>query len=153
MKTNHDSRHKALLAGLVTPALMLMAMAFSAPAAADETVKVDMWDKPNWTQGIDVSTDSVKAGKVTFEITNASKAMAHEFLIVMTDMAADMFPLKDEGAKVDEDKLQGIEEAGDVEKGEVITWSVDLTPGTYMLFCNEKGHFKAGMHTMLTVTP
>jgi uncharacterized cupredoxin-like copper-binding protein len=153
MNTLRNGRRLAIGGGLLVPALMMVAMAVSRPAAADETVKVDMWDKPDWTQGIDVSTDSVKAGKVTFEITNASKTLGHEFLIVKTDMAADMFPLKDEGAKVDESKLEGIEEAGDVEKGEVISWTVDLTPGTYMLFCNEKGHFKAGMHTMLTVTP
>jgi uncharacterized cupredoxin-like copper-binding protein len=27
-----------------------------------------------------------------------------------------------------------------------------LKPGTYELMCNVKGHYEAGMHTVLTVT-
>ncbi|HUH49439.1 MAG TPA: sulfocyanin-like copper-binding protein, partial [Mycoplana sp.] len=29
----------------------------------------------------------------------------------------------------------------------------DLEAGTYLLFCNLKGHYEAGMATKLTVTP
>jgi len=124
-----------------------------APARADSTVQVELWDQPDGTQGINLSTDEVKAGKVTFEITNSSHVMEHEFLIVKTDMGAEHFPMKSAGAKVDESKLEGIDEYGDVEEGETESWTTELAPGQYVLFCNEEGHFAAGMHTTFTVTP
>ena len=58
----------------------------------------------------DGATFTHAAGKVTFEITNSSTTQEHEFLFVKTDMTPDQFPMKDEGARVDEGKLQGFEE-------------------------------------------
>jgi uncharacterized cupredoxin-like copper-binding protein len=31
--------------------------------------------------------------------------------------------------------------------------TLNMTVGRYLLFCNEVGHFKAGMWTSVTVTP
>jgi len=129
------------------------AVAFTLPAAAETVVKVELWDKQDGTQGMRLSTNEVKAGEVTFEITNTSTIMEHEFLYVKTDLTADEFPMKDEGAKVAERKLDDVEEFGDIEEGDSDSWTVDLTPGNYVLFCNEEGHFAAGMHTTLTVLP
>jgi uncharacterized cupredoxin-like copper-binding protein len=125
----------------------------SAPVLADTTVKVELWDKSDGSQGITLSTDEVKAGKVTFEITNSSKNKEHEFLIVKTDMTFDQFPMKASGTRVEEDKLAGMDELGDVETGETKSWTTELTPGRYVLFCNKEGHFPAGMRTAFTVTP
>jgi uncharacterized cupredoxin-like copper-binding protein len=136
-------------------ALVLVAgalMAVATPAAAADTEKVTLWNKQDGTQGIDLGKDTVHAGKVTFVITNSSKDMEHEFLIVRTDMTFDQFPMKDSGARVDEGKLKGMEEFGDVEEGETKTWNTELKPGRYVLFCNEEGHFGAGMETVLNVT-
>lgn len=140
---------------LCGPLVLMTAIfgALSAAALADQTVKVDLWDKSDGTQGINLSTQEVNAGKVTFEITNASKVMEHEFLIVKTDMTFDQMPMKDSGTKVDEDKLQGVQEIGDLEEGETKSWTTELTPGRYILFCNERRHFPAGMRTTLMVNP
>ncbi len=126
--------------------------AISAPVLADATVKVELWDKSDGSQGINLSTAEVKAGMVTFEITNSSKSKEHEFLIIKTDMTFDQFPMKDSGSRVDESKLEGIDEFGDVEEGETKNWTTELTPGRYVLFCNERGHFPAGMRTTFMVT-
>jgi uncharacterized cupredoxin-like copper-binding protein len=127
--------------------------ALSAPVRADTTVQVELWDKSDGSQGINLSTDEVKAGKVTFEITNTSKNKEHEFLIVKTDMTFDQFPMKASGTRVEEDKLEGMDELGDVETGETKSWTTELTPGRYVLFCNKEGHFPAGMRTTFMVTP
>ena len=123
------------------------------PAAADSLVHVDMWDKSDGTMGFTLSTAEVPAGKVTFELANVSTVMEHEFLIVKIDLEPAQFPMDADGTGVDEDKLAGVDEYGDVHKGESATWTTDVTPGNYLLFCNIEGHFGAGMWAKLTVTP
>ena len=144
------SRRDALLlaSGLVAAAML------AAPALADDPVlKIELWDKTDGTQGVTLSSDTVKAGPVTLEISNnTATKQEHEFLFVKTDLTPDQLQFKDDGAKVDEDALAGIDEVGDIEPGETKTATVTLEPGRYMFFCNEEGHFKAGMVTFVTVT-
>jgi uncharacterized cupredoxin-like copper-binding protein len=141
--------------GILAAPLVLGLLSMPAvPAAADTTVKIDMWDKPDGSQGMDLSTDQVTPGKVTFEVTNVSKNdEEHEFLIAKTDQAPDQLPTTQGGARIDESKLPGLEELGDLEPGKSGKLTLDLTPGKYLLFCNEEGHFAAGMFAYLTVEP
>jgi uncharacterized cupredoxin-like copper-binding protein len=62
-------------------------------------------------------------------------------------------PIDASGARVDEDKLQGLKELGDVHPGKTRSTTLTLKAGKYMLFCNEAGHFKAGMYATFTVGP
>ncbi len=111
-----------------------------------------MWDKPDGSQGMDLSATKVKAGEVTFEVTNVSKNdEEHEFLIAKTDLAPEQLPITQAGARLQESKLPDLQELGDLEPGENGTLTVDLMPGKYLLFCNEEGHFAAGMYAYLTV--
>ena len=141
--------------GLLAALLVLgLAGVPALPATAATTVKVDLWDKPDGSQGMDLSTDQVKAGKVTFDVTNVSKnEEEHEFLVAKTDLAPDQLPMTQAGARVDESKLPDLKELGDLEPGKSGKLTLDLTPGKYLLFCNEEGHFAAGMHAYLTVGP
>ena len=52
-----------------------------------------------------------------------------------------------DGVRVDEDKLKGMKELGDVHPGKSRSNTLTLKAGKYLLFCNEAGHFKAGMYT------
>ena len=152
MKTHRFSRRASALGGLAVLGFAAV-LAMTGPAAADSTLKIDLWNKNDGSQGMTLSTPEVKAGKVKFEITNSSTDMEHEFLFYKTDMAPEQLPTMDDGARIDEGKLQGFQEFGDIEQGETKTWEAALTPGKYLLFCNEEGHFKAGMYATLTVTP
>jgi uncharacterized cupredoxin-like copper-binding protein len=132
--TNRTSTCRCgMLAGLLVSAMLGLS---AVPAAADTTIKVDMWDKPDGSQGMDLSATTVKAGKVTFQVTNVSP---------------DQLPTTQAGARIQESKLPDLQELGDLEPGESGTLTVDLTPGKYLLFCNEEGHFTAGMYAYLTV--
>ena len=51
-----------------------------------------------------------------------------------------------------EERLRGIKELGDLEPGKSGALTMTLKPGHYVLFCNEPGHFKAGMYAELVVT-
>jgi uncharacterized cupredoxin-like copper-binding protein len=53
---------------------------------------------------------------------------------------------------VDEKKLKGIKELDDLKPGKDGTLTLNLKPGHYVVFCNEPGHFQAGMRAELTVT-
>jgi len=44
-------------------------------------------------------------------------------------------------------------EIPDLAPGKTGTLTVDLKPGSYVLFCNQPGHYHDGMSTVLTVVP
>lgn len=142
------------VAGAVLAAMT--ACAFVTPALAVTTmpVQVELWNKADGSQGLTLNTDHAKAGKVVFEVKNDSTSMVHEFLIVKTDMAFDKFPKDPENpAVVDEDKLKGVKElSSDLDPGMSGKLTMDLKPGRYVVFCNQPGHFDAGMHLVFTVT-
>ena len=136
-----------------TSALLAVMFALAAPAwaAAPVTVVVDMTDKQDGSQVMRLDHTRVPAGKVSFEVTNQSANMVHEFLIVRTALAPDQFPMSKDDTKVDEKRLKGIKELGDLTPGKSGVLTLDLQPGHYVVFCNQTGHFKGGMHSELTV--
>lgn len=127
--------------------------AFSLPATAATVVDAELWNKPDGSQGVTLSTDHVKPGKVEFKVKNASTDEDHELLLVKTDLAPDALPMDKDGVRVEEDELKGLKELGDIHPGKSRTTTVTLKAGKYLLFCNEAGHFKAGMYASFTVAP
>ena len=121
---------------LVLGAAVMLA-AGPAAAAGAQVVTAELWNKPDGSQGITLSTDHVKPGKVQFKVTNISKDEDHELLLVKAD-SPDALPMEADGAHVDEDKLKGMHELGDVHVGKTRITTVQL---------------KAGMTTILTVAP
>jgi len=84
-------------------------------------------DEKEWT--ITFATPTVKAGQVTFNVSN-SGAIEHNFVIVETKF-----------------------EIAATQPGKSKTGTTTLQPGTYTVICNIPGHEEAGMKTTLTVTP
>jgi uncharacterized cupredoxin-like copper-binding protein len=76
----------------------------------------------------------------------------HELLLFRTDLAPDAFPMESDGTRVNEKKLKGLKDLGDLKPGQSHTVTVSLRPGHNVLLCNQPGHFKARMFTTLTVT-
>ena len=145
-------RRPNLTTGFLT-AMFTAAVATSALAASPSIESVQLWDKSDGSQGMTVSLETVKAGDVTFEVTNVSEHEDHELLLLKTDKTPDQFELDDSGTRVDEEKLDGVKELGDLKIGETSKHMVALIPGRYLMFCNEPGHFGAGMYHELIVTP
>ncbi|MGU7774874.1 plastocyanin/azurin family copper-binding protein [Burkholderia sp. MR1-5-21] len=114
---------------------------------AQQTVKATLL--PN---SIDLATHDVKAGRVTLDVTNAAgNNMEHELVVLKTDLADDALPVSK--GQVLEHKLKKIGEVEDIAPGKSRRTSFKLTPGHYVLICNKPGHYEAGMHTALVVTP
>ena len=123
------------------------------PAArADQTVAVALVDQGMDAMHLDMSTDHVRAGKVTFDVTNKSDNLVHEFVVTRWSKAIALVPYDDNEKEADEDKLEVVNEIDGLDPGKSGTLTVTLEPGTYTILCNKVGHFKAGMVHTLTVT-
>jgi len=131
---------------------MWLSLAVSTWAAGTQHVNAELWDKSDGSQGVTLSTDHIKPGKVVFNVKNISTGEDHELLLASVE-SPDAVPMDASGARVDEDKLKGLKELGDVHPGKSRSTTLNLKAGKYLLFCNEAGHFKAGMYTVFTVAP
>ena len=139
--------------------------------AAGTVVNVSLWDKgavtemptnlgfpatgkdmSKVTMGIGVSTDTVKAGEVTFEVLNSSQEMVHEVIVARLKDATTPLPYLASDLKVDEDKA-GVHlgEVSELDPGKTGALRLDLKPGIYLLYCDLPGHYMAGMWTLFTV--
>jgi Uncharacterized copper-binding protein len=120
-------------------------------AAGGTTVTVDLGDTAgtNAPETLTASAKSVKAGSITFTATNTG-TIKHELIVLSTTTTgADLKP----GADGEVSEANNVGEVGDVEVGKTGTAAITLKPGTYILACNIKDHYKLGMWTDLTVTP
>jgi len=100
-----------------------------------------------------IDQPSVKAGALRFDVTNWSRGMLHEMLVVAVDNPEAPLPYDFARAKVAEDQVKVLGDTGELQPGASYTLDVTLTPGSYLLICNVSGHYAAGMVTPLTVTP
>ena len=100
---------------------------------------------------IDIDTASVKAGEVTFDVTNWSRTLVHEMLVVAVDNPDARLPYDADDQRVIEEKIKSLGETEEMQPGASKDVTLDLKPGTYLLVCNLPGHYAAGMWTVLTV--
>ena len=138
---------RAPVKGCGSPAPTVAPIAGAIQAALGETTPDQMF--------INLSTDTARAGSVTFQVTNQG-AETHEFVVLKTDTAADKLPIvgfEGEKDRIDEagPGVTNVGETGDMKPGETKLLTVDLLPGHYVVVCNLPGHYRMGMHTDLTV--
>jgi len=99
--------------------------------------------------GVTLAQTSVSSGPVTFKVTNAG-SIEHELVVVQTDVAQDKIqPDADEPGKMSEAGAQG--ESGDLAAGAIKDFTLNLSPGKYVLMCNQPGHYMVGMHIAFVV--
>lgn len=94
---------------------------------------------------VKITSDHIKAGKVTFKVTNSGK-LPHEFVILKTGKPAAKLG---GGSRVSETGHVG--EIGDMAPGATKSVTLTLRPGHYSVICNLPSHYKMGMHADLTV--
>ena len=151
----------ALTAGLVacgddksssttSPVATTVAGATTAPAAG-ATITIAVGDTSDTAMFLKSDVTSVKAGHITFVVTNSGKK-DHEVVVLKTDTAFDKLAIDPATNKVSEDANVG--ETGDpaVKPGETRTFEVDLPAGNYALVCNIEKHYGLGMRAAVTVT-
>ena len=107
---------------------------------------------------IHLSQPYVPEGPVTFIITNESTTMEHELVGFSTKTLAADFPItgfEGDADKIDEDKAGAVilDTGASLKPGAIQMITTHLKPGHDALVCNLSGHYKAGMHVDLWVTP
>jgi uncharacterized cupredoxin-like copper-binding protein len=93
---------------------------------------------------------TLKPGRVTLTADNESKSLVHEVLIAPDAHAAPL-PFNAKTDRVIEKHVHSLGEIPDLAPGKSGSLTVNLKPGTYMLFCNQPGHYKDGMYAKLVV--
>lgn len=155
--------------GVLTAAGLLATTLSMAPAlAAGDVVKVsltettadmDLTMKLGMGMGGDMSKAtmflkadpmSVKAGEVTFQVSNDSKTVVHEMILAAVADTAKPMPYVENENRVDEDKAGDLGEVSELDPGKKGTLTVTLKPGTYLLYCNVPGHYISGMWATIT---
>jgi uncharacterized cupredoxin-like copper-binding protein len=151
--------------------MLVSSVALIAPAFADATVNVSLWDKGgmmdmsksmgmgmgmhgNMTMammGIKTDQMEVPAGNVTFKVINDSKETVHEMLVIPVADENAVLPFVEAENRVDEEASGDLGEVSELEPGKAGELTLELKPGTYMLMCNVPGHYMAGMWTMIKV--
>lgn len=96
---------------------------------------------------------SVKTGTVTFDVTNWSRSVLHEMLVVSVDNPAAPLPYDYVKAIVPKEQVKVLGEVADLQPNMSKELEVNLMPGSYLLICNLPGHFGAGMATQFNVLP
>lgn len=138
---NVPAKRIALVAGLLlAPACWAMTVVHVQEAEGPSQYTIHM-DKTK-----------IAAGKVKFIVNNDSKTLVHEFVVVRSKLAPGKLPYDNSNDRVAEEKLDGVGEVDDLKPGNSGSNVLTLTPGHYDVFCNEPGHYKAGMYSQFTVT-
>lgn len=137
----HATYRIAILAGVIALGMT------SGASWAEQTVHATLL-----SNSIQLGTHRVKAGRITLEVKNAAaNNMEHELVVFKTDLSDDALPVRK--GQVLERSLKKIGEVEDIAPGKSKRVSFRLAPGRYALICNKAGHYAAGMHTALVVTP
>ena len=140
-------------------ALLTMALSFAlspiAYAATAQIVAVTLQDPsvdPS-SSGMVIKADTtkVKAGRVTFEAVNRSKDLVHEVLVVPAPPDGTELPYDTKTSTIIEKRVHSLGEISELKPGARGKLTLNLKAGTYLLLCNQPGHYKAGMSTKLVV--
>jgi uncharacterized cupredoxin-like copper-binding protein len=144
---------------LVTPLLAIALSSFALSpvthATTAQTVAITLQDPsvdPS-NSGMLIKTDTmkVKAGRVTLEAVNRSKDLVHEVLVVPAPTDGKELPYDIKTNTIIEKRVHSLGEISELKPGARGKLTLNLKPGTYLLLCNQPGHYKAGMSTKLVV--
>lgn len=102
---------------------------------------------------IRIDHDTVKAGSVKFDVTNWSRVVPHEVLVIAVEDPAAPLPYDYSQARVKEDQVKVLGDTSEMQPNASHTLDLTLAPGSYLLICNVAGHYASGMATPLRVTP
>ena len=146
---------KRLVAALLTIALSSPTLSPVAYASTAQIVAVTLQDSSvdpsNSGMVIKADPTKVKAGRVTLEAVNRSKDLVHEVLVVPAPSDGMELPYDTNINTIIEKRVHSLGEISELKPGSRGKLTLNLKAGTYLLLCNQPGHYKSGMSTKLVV--
>ena len=143
---------------LATALLIALSSATLSPVAhavTAQTVMITLQDSSvdpsSPAMAIKTDTTHVKTGRVTLEAVNRSKNLVHEVLVVPAPPPRTLLPYDSKSNVLIEKRIHSLGEISELKPGAKGKLALSLKPGTYLLLCNQPGHYKAGMATTLVV--
>jgi uncharacterized cupredoxin-like copper-binding protein len=145
------------------------------PATAETVINVSLWDKGPTsmdnmdtlkpmgmamaganmemaTMGIKVDVSEISAGSVTVRVLNESQDFYHSLAISLVEDPSKELPYLIDKKMVDEDAAGRAAQVKELKPHDSGSVTVEMKPGTYILYCNIAGHYLMGMWTIVTVT-
>lgn len=129
-----------------------IAMFSTAAFASPTTVNVMLMGEGGSAMKIEVDKTSIPGGDVVFNVANHAMTEAHEMILVKLKSAGQHIPLDMKKHRVDEKQIKALGEVADLQPAGTGSLKANLQPGAYLILCNIKGHYEAGMWTKLTVS-
>jgi uncharacterized cupredoxin-like copper-binding protein len=128
-------------------------LSLAATAASAATIKVVETGEGGGAMGLTLTPATVKPGPAVFAVHNDAAGEEHEMIVVRLTSPDQPIPVNKAKSRVDESKLKSLGEVEDLKPGADGELKTTLKAGTYLVFCNIKGHYEAGMAAKLTVKP
>jgi uncharacterized cupredoxin-like copper-binding protein len=104
------------------------------------------------TMAITLDAAEISAGQVTLNVTNESPEFYHAVTISPVADPTVELPYLSDKMMVDEEAAGVTARVKELRPGTSRSVTIDLQPGTYILYCNIAGHYAMGMWTLLKVT-
>ena len=130
---------------------VLLASPLFSAASEPTKVTIKLSDGSNGQMALMVSPKKIPPGPVEFTIQNVSGNTKHEFLFARWSRPDDKLPYDAKTQQVQEDAVNGLEGVEDLNPHESVTAQFTLSKGRYVVFCNEPGHYRSGMHAEFVV--
>jgi uncharacterized cupredoxin-like copper-binding protein len=151
--TPHGVEPSMMQRTLLPSALAVVLAAGLTPARADTTVHVKLTGESHEQMGLEVSPASAPAGRIEFDVTNAAAKTGHEMILVRVASRDTKLVVDPAKNRVNEAALKSLGEVSNLKAGASGVLKANVPAGDYVLFCNIKGHYQAGMYAPFTVTP
>jgi uncharacterized cupredoxin-like copper-binding protein len=142
---------------IFTSVVLLLSLATfsSATVAATTVVNVLLEDSSSdpaiGNMRISLDHATVTAGRVTFRAMNRSKNLIHEVIVVRIDPKKPVLAYDEKKGEVIEKQILHLGEISELKPGAAGAITLSLKPGSFVLICNQHGHYKAGMVANLLV--
>lgn len=101
--------------------------------------------------GVNVNPMAVSRGTVKFNVTNLASALVHEVILAEVNDENELLAFDVTKNMVDEETIQTLGQVAEIAPSKSASFTLELKPGKYILYCNYAGHYMAGMWTVIEV--